>query len=95
MIFIIVFFSRKCQYFTNFALFVPAGSLVALILFAKVGPIITDNLTDQKIIKKTASGKEQHLNWSEIKRINITKNADNNGIQFVFSGKKRVPGRAI
>jgi hypothetical protein len=45
-------------------------------------------LTDQKIIKKTTSGKEQHLNWSEIKRINITKNADNNGIQFVFYTKQ-------
>ena len=41
-------------------------------------------------INKTTSGKELHLNWNEIKRIDITKIADTNNIHFVFSNKKRV-----
>jgi len=47
-------------------------------------------LTDQKIIEKTTSGKEQHLYWSAIKKISIIKNNETNCIHFVFSRKKRV-----
>ena len=47
-------------------------------------------LTDQKIIEKTTSGKEQHLYWSAIKKISIIKNNKTNCIHFVFSRKKRV-----
>ena len=46
--------------------------------------------TDQKIIKKTTSGKEIHLNWSDLKKINITKNPEMNCFYFVFSRKKRL-----
>ena len=47
-------------------------------------------LTDQKIIEKTTSGKEQHLYWSVIKKISIIKNNKTNCIHFVFYRKKRV-----
>jgi len=47
-------------------------------------------LTDQKITKKAPSGKELHLNWSEIKKISIIKNLDTNCIHLVFSRKKRM-----
>ena len=47
-------------------------------------------LTDQKIIKKMTSGKETHLNWSDLKKISITKNPEMNCFYFVFSKKKRM-----
>ncbi len=47
-------------------------------------------LTDQKVIKKTPRGKELHLNWSEIKRINIIKIAETNSHHFTFSRKNTI-----
>jgi hypothetical protein len=46
-------------------------------------------LTDQKIIKKSPSGAELHLYWSEVKKIYITHNDQTKCIHLIFTRKKR------
>lgn len=45
-------------------------------------------LTDQKIIKRSPSGAELHLYWSEVKKIYITHNDQTKCIHLIFTRKK-------